>query len=393
MTSTLIQDLAAQLDARARDHLLRRRRPVATWHGVEAVVDGRTMVCFCTNDYLGFAHEPAIAEAAARAARDWGSGAAASRLIAGDYGLIRLLEDRLAAWKGAEAALVFPSGYMANLAAVSALCGKDDTVVLDKLAHASLVDGARLARARIRVFPHNDVGRLEDILRARTAGRVLVATESVFSMDGDTAPLAAIADVCDRHGAALLVDEAHALGVYGEGRGCVAAAGIAGRVAVTVGTLSKALGSQGGFVAGARPLVEHLVNTARPFIYSTGLAPASAGAALAALDELEAGSSRVTRLWTNVGRLRGLIKGVAVPGDGPICPVVTGSAASAMTLAGLLGDAGFLAPAVRPPTVPRNRARVRVTVSAAHAAAQIDTFAQALHAALAQMMQQGTTYD
>ena len=378
-TSTLQKDLAAQLDARNHEGLLRKRRTIGAWRGIEADIDGRSLASFCSNDYLGMARDPAVAEAAARATATWGAGAGSARLISGNYALLDTLEARLAEWMGTEAALVFPAGYMANLGAITALCGPDDTVVLDRLAHASLVDAARLSRARFRVFPHNDVDRLDAVIAKGCRGRVLVATESVFSMDGDRAPLAAIVACCARHGAVLLVDEAHAIGVYGGGRGLLAEEGCSADV--TTGTLSKALGSQGGFVAGSRLLIEHLVNAARPFIYSTGIAPPAAGAALAALEELGRGTARIGRLWDNVRRLRAALAALDLPGDGPICPVVVGEAGAAVALADTLREKGYLVPAVRPPTVPRGRARVRVTVSAAHAATHVDEFARALAAA------------
>lgn len=378
-------ELGAYLAAREGEGMLRRRRRVTARTGMVCTIEGRACVNFASNDYLGFADDDVTREGALRAVRDWGTGAGAARLISGDYALVRELEELLAAWKGVEAALVFPSGYMANLGALAALAGPEDTVVLDRLAHASLIDGARLSRATARVFPHNDVARLDEILgRLRKgSGRVVVATESVFSMDGDCAPLAELVACCQRHGAVLLVDEAHALGVYGGGRGCVAAAGLTGAVDVIVGTLSKALGSQGGFVAGTRALIETLVNRARAFVYTTGIAPAAVGAARAAVEELMRSSARVERLWENVRRWRAGVGDVGVRGEGPICPVMTWRADAAVELGERLMGAGYYAPAIRPPTVPRGAARVRVTISAAHTAAQLDGMAAAVRSALA----------
>jgi len=390
-------ELQAQLNAylaeRASAGLLRRLRCVTARAGVECMIDGRACVNFASNDYLGFADDPVTREGALQAVRDWGTGAGAARLISGDYALVRELEELLAAWKGVEAALVFPSGYMANVGAIAALAGPDDTVVVDRLAHASLIDGARLSGATVRVFPHNDAGRLDEILRRPRSGSVLVATESVFSMDGDCAPLAELVACCRRHGAMLLVDEAHALGVYGGGRGCVAAAGLTGAVDIVVGTLSKALGSQGGFVAGTRVLIETLVNRARAFVYTTGIAPAAVGAARAALQELMRSSVRVERLWENVRRWRAAVADVPVRGSGPICPVITGSAGAAEALAERLGAAGYYAPAIRPPTVPRGEARVRITVSAVHTGAQVDGMAAVLRNAQAALADENNAMD
>lgn len=385
--------LNAYLAERARAGLLRRLRGVTARAGAECTIDGRACVNFASNDYLGFADDPVTREGALHAVRDWGTGAGAARLISGDYALVRELEELLAAWKGVEAALVFPSGYMANLGAIAALAGPDDTVVVDRLAHASLIDGARLSGATVRVFPHNDAARLDEILRRPRSGSVLVVTESVFSMDGDCAPLVELVACCRRHGAMLLVDEAHALGVYGGGRGCVAAAGLTGAVDIVVGTLSKALGSQGGFVAGSRALIETLVNRARAFVYTTGIAPAAVGAARAALQELMRSSARVERLWENVRRWRAAVAGVPVRGDGPICPVITGSAGAAVALAERLGAAGYYAPAIRPPTVPRGTSRVRITLSAAHTPAQLDGMAAELRHARMELMKENNVMD
>jgi 8-amino-7-oxononanoate synthase len=370
--------LARELDARAAQNLLRTRRTVH-WHSaVECEVDGRACVAFCSNDYLGFAHDPLTHAGAADALATYGTGAGASRLISGDYPLVRELEQRLAAFKQVEAALVFPSGYMANLGVITALAGPRDRVVIDRLAHASIVDAARLSRARLRVFPHNDVAALDRILAQAHDGRTLVVTESVFSMDGDCAPLEELAACCAAHATTLVVDEAHALGVYGGGRGLVVERGLASRVPVVVGTLSKALGSQGGFAAGSRLLVEYLVNAARAFVYTTGLAPAAAGAALAAVRALDHDDARVTRLWRNTRTVRNGLRGAPVPGNGPICPLILGAAATAVAAAAQLREAGLLVPAVRPPTVPAGSARLRICLAAAHTHDQCAALLRAL---------------
>ncbi len=281
----LDQLLAAQLAALESDRL---RRTVAAKDG--------GLLNFASNDYLGLGRHPALAEAAARAVRDRGTGAGASRLVSGTDEAVLALEEVLAGWKGTQAALVFGSGYAAALGTIPALVGRGDTVILDKLAHASLIDAARLSGATVRVFPHNRVSRLEELLQKISSGRVLVVTESIFSMDGDTAPLREIVELKDRHGAWLLVDEAHATGLHGtDGAGLLSELGLGGRVEIVLATLSKALGGVGGLIAGSRPLVDWLVNRARSFIYSTALPPGDIAAALAAVELLRGKEGAVLR--------------------------------------------------------------------------------------------------
>ena len=373
--------LAGWLAEQDQAGLLRRRRRIRRRSGTRVEVDGRSLLNFCSNDYLGLADAACTRQGALAAVQQWGSGAGASRLISGDLDLVRRLERELARWKGTADALVFASGYMANLGAITSLVGDGDMVLLDRLAHASLIDGARRSGATLRVFAHNDVDALDRTLARRPRSRVLVVTESVFSMDGDRAPLAELCRCCAAHNAWLLVDEAHALGVFGNGRGCLAEQNLTDQATVIVGTLSKALGSQGGFVAGSRRMVECLVNRARSFIYSTGIAPAAAGAALAAVRELQHDPGRVRQLWERARVLRSGLEGLPVSGEGPICPVMTGSSTRALALAEYLFDAGYLVPAIRPPTVPRGGARLRVTVSAAHTETEVREFAQTVQRA------------
>lgn len=285
--------------------------------------------------------------------------------------LHRQLEEALAEHKGTEAALVFPSGYQANVGSLTALLSPEDTVVLDRLAHASLVDGARLSRARLKVFRHNDPADLDKVLgRPGGAGERWVLVESVYSMDGDRAPLAELSAVCRRRGARLYVDEAHGTGVWGpEGRGVVNALGLEKEVDVCMGTLSKALGAQGGFVCGSRPLVDWLQNKARAYIYSTALVPAAAGAALAALSAARSDEAGRKKLFALSARLRA---GLGPAGEGPIVPVVVGETSAALDLSAALWEAGYLAPAVRPPTVSEGTARVRFSLTAGHSEEQID---------------------
>ena len=364
------------LDELNNDNLLRCRREINSRSGKILEIDGKDFIDFCSNDYLGFADDEITKSAAIDAMEKWGTGAAASRLISGDLSITRTLENKIAEFKQTEAALVFPTGYMANLGAITSLVGKNDTVILDRLAHASLIDGARLSGARFKVFPHNDVEKLASVLAKISSGKKLVLTESVFSMDGDVAPLDELVSCCEQNDAILLIDEAHALGVYGSGRGLVAEKNLANKIDVVVGTLSKALGSQGGFVAGKKSLIEFLVNRARSFIYTTGINPASVCAAIAAIDNLTSEVSRVKKLWENVKLFRDAIKELPLIGEGPICPIIIGSSDKALALSKMLYEAGYLAPAIRPPTVPNNTARIRVTISAAHSKEQIEDLAK-----------------
>ena len=362
----------AELAALQSAGLRRTLRTIDAPQGPVLVVDGRRLRNFSSNDYLGLAAHPALAEAAVRALRDFGFGAGASRLVCGTLRPHTDLEEALADFKGTEAALAFASGFAAGHGTLTALAGPDDIVILDKLSHACLVDGARASRATLRVFAHNDMGQLESHLRwargrAAASARVVVVTESVFSMDGDLAPLAQIVDLKDRHGAWLMLHEAHATGVIGpHGRGCAAAAGLADRIDVQLGTLSKALGTHGGFIAGSRDLVDLLVNKARPFIYSTAppapvVAAARAAVALAASAEGDARRARLREVMRDLAAILHL----AAPAS-PILPVTVGDEAEAVARAARLLAAGFFVPAIRYPTVPMGKARLRFSASAAH---------------------------
>jgi 8-amino-7-oxononanoate synthase len=341
---------------------------------------------FAANDYLGLSRHPALIEASRQATAQHGTGAGASRLVTGTDSAVLALEEQLAAWKEKEAALVFSSGYAAALGTIPALAGKGDTVILDKLAHASLIDAARLSGATVRTFPHNDMGRLEALLKKISPGktRVLVVTESIFSMDGDAAPLGKLVELKDRHGAWLLVDEAHATGLYGAtGAGLVAEAGLSARVEIVMGTLSKALGSVGGYIAGSRMLIDWLVNRARSFIYSTALPPGVIAASHAAVElcQKPEGASLRGRLWGNVARFHAGLPArwkSGTPSSSAIQPLICGEASTALQLATALREAGFLIPAIRYPTVPRRAARLRVTLSAAHSDKDIDALNRAL---------------
>jgi 8-amino-7-oxononanoate synthase len=364
--------LDAELRRLAEASLLRVVRPLDSPTGPEVVRDGRRLVLLASNDYLGLAADPRVTGAAAEAARRWGAGAGSARLVAGALRLHDELEARLAAFKGAEAALLFSSGYLANLGAITALVGRGDAVFSDALNHASIVDAARLSRADVHVWRHRDVEHLAALLRERRdAARRLVVTDSVFSMDGDVAPLADLVELCEREGAILMVDEAHATGVVGPGgRGAVAAAGLEGRVPVVMTTLSKALGAAGGAITGSARLVAFLRNRARSFVFDTAPAPPAVAAALVALEILEAEPWRAERARTLALRLADGLDdaGFRVPRpEAAVVPVVVGEPAAALALAEALEREGVLVPAIRPPSVPPGTARLRATTTAAHA--------------------------
>jgi 8-amino-7-oxononanoate synthase len=360
------------LDALRHAGLYREPKTIEGPPGPEVTIAGRRVLSFASNNYLGLANDPRVKEGAIRAVERYGAGAGASRLVSGDLTLHRELERRLAALKGTDDAIVFGSGYLANVGTVTALAGPGDAVYSDELNHASIIDGCRLSRAAVRVYPHGDADGLEALLH-QDAGRFrrrLIVTDAVFSMDGDLAPLRALADLAERHGAMLMADEAHATGVLGpRGAGAVELLGVDGRVPVIMGTLSKALGSSGGFVAGPHALIDYLRNRARGFVFTTGLPPAAAGAALAALDILEREPWRRARVLDLAGRLaRGLhaIGYRVLPTESAVVPVVIGGAREAVALSEALFRRGIFCPAIRPPTVPEGQSRLRVTPMATH---------------------------
>jgi 8-amino-7-oxononanoate synthase len=347
------------------------------------------LVSFGSNDYLGLAHDPRVIAAAGAAADEFGWGAGASPLVSGWTAAHQALARTLTEFEQVEAVALFPSGFAANLGTVAALVGPGDAVYVDRLDHACLVDGARLAGARLRVYPHGDLERLGAILK-RDRGRfrrMLIATDGVFSMDGDLAPLGGLADLAEQAGAMLLVDEAHGTGVFGPGgRGAAAACGVADRVDARVGTLSKALGSLGGFVAGSTRLVDWLTNHARPLIYSTALPPAAAAAARAALEIARAEPWRRERVLA-LGRTLATTLAAAGfrvgPSAGSIVPVILGDPERTVATAARLRQRGFFVPAIRPPTVPAGTSRLRLSLSAAHRDADIAAVVEALRELIA----------
>lgn len=379
--------IAGELDALQRQDLLRRRRTVQPLPDGWCLVDGRRLRNYAANDYLGLAFHPRVIEAAESALHDSGAGARASALVTGRTPWHARLEEHLARFEGAEAALLFPTGYAANVGTTAALVGAGDFVYCDRLNHAGLIDGCRLSGAKLRVYPHGDVDRLRSLLAKDKGARRLIVTDSLFSMDGDAASLSDLCELAESAGAMLLVDEAHATGVFGRhGRGLVEAAGIESQSIIRVGTLSKAVGVQGGFVTGSQALIDWLWNQARPQMFSTALTPASCAAACAAISIIEQEPDRRQRLLERAAAFRDHLTsdGLRLPPGccGPIVPVILGDPARALDAAAGLEERGFLAAAIRPPTVPRGTSRLRMTLSASHDAAADRELASAVREVL-----------
>jgi 8-amino-7-oxononanoate synthase len=364
--TTTAERLAAIRDA----GLLRRMRTVEGAQGPRVTIDGRELLLLCSNNYLGLAEDPRVREAGAEAFRQLGAGAGASRLVSGNMAVHERLEERLAGFHGKPSALLFGSGYLANTGTIAALARRGEVVFSDELNHASIIDGCRLAGAATFVYRHGDADHLAWALERSPAPAALIVSDGLFSMDGDLAPLPELARLARRHGARLMIDDAHAVGTMGPGgRGSVAAAGLGEEVDVICGTLGKALGSYGAYVCAAADVRELLVNTARPAIFSTGLPPASAAAALAALEVIESEPERVERLSRNVEALRCALRAEGLdPGAGTsqIVPIVIGDPAHATAACAQAIDAGVYAQAIRPPTVPEGTSRLRLTVMASH---------------------------
>src|SRR5437588_10219954 len=374
---------------RARS-LERKLREIGSAKGPEIEIAGRRLINFSSNDYLGLANDSRLREAALAAIKEFGVGAGASRLVSGTQSPHLRLESALANWKGTEAALSFSSGHAAALGTIPAIVTKNDVILLDKLCHASLIDGAKLSGALLRVFPHNHLGKLESHLewaqREHAGKRVLILTESVFSMDGDRAPLSELVELKRRFDALLLLDEAHAVGVVGpNGRGLAAAENLIEDVDVQMGTLSKALGASGGYICGSRSLIEWLINRARSFIYSTAPPPAIAAAALAALNFLSSseGEERRLLLGERIKLMQELLPRTGLNKEqsavsSAILPWLVGDEQAALDLATALKSEGFLVPAIRYPTVAKGSARLRITVTAAHEENHIRSLCEAI---------------
>ncbi len=345
--------------------------------------DGKEVINLASNNYLGLANDPRLIEAAIDATHTYGVGSGAVRTIAGTMRLHMELEEKIARFKNVEACVVFQSGFAANAGTVSAILGKEDFILSDELNHASIIDGARLSRATIRVFRHKDVDHCEQLLQelAGEPGRKLVITDGVFSMDGDIGPVDKLAPLAEKYGAIMMVDDAHASGVLGRnGRGSVDHFAMHGKVDVQVGTLSKAIGSLGGYVCGSRDLIEYLYHRARPFLFSTSHPPSVAATCIAAFDLLEKEPERIKRLWVNTRYFQGELKrigfnigGVTTPAtETPITPVIVGEGRKAMEFSRALFEEGVMATGIAFPTVPEGKARIRLILTSEHTRAQLD---------------------
>jgi 8-amino-7-oxononanoate synthase len=386
------EELDRRLAALRAQHLRRELRRVDSPPGTRLAMDGRSLLNFASNDYLGLANHPLLREAAIRAVEKFGAGSGASRLICGSLAPHHELEETLADFKGAGAALSFATGYATATGTISALLGKVDVIILDKLVHACIVDAARLSGAKIRVFAHNDLNDLEDKLKwadqvqrptshVQRRAQTLVVTESIFSMDGDAAPLREIVALKEKYGAWLMVDEAHATGLYGRRRrGLAEEDAVGDRIEIQMGTLGKAVGAAGGYICGSRPLIEFLVNRARSFIFSTAPVPAAAAAAAAGIRLIQsaAGEKFRNRLWLRVKALQANLKSKDTKFSSAIIPILIGGEAGAVAVAAALRERGIFVPAVRYPAVARGRARLRVTLTAAHTTDEIHLLAASL---------------
>jgi 8-amino-7-oxononanoate synthase len=375
-------DIESALDEIRAKGLYRKMRMISGPQGPRVLLDGRPVLLLCSNNYLGLADHPRVREAAADAAMRYGAGAGASRLISGTMRIHRRLEERLAEFKGYERSLVFGSGFLANTGIIQALAQKGDVVFSDALNHASIVDGCRLAGAECFVYDHCDTEHLAWGLEQAEGRGSLIVTDGVFSMDGDTAPLAEIVELARRHDARVMVDDAHGTGCTGPGgRGSVAAAGLEDEVDVLVGTLGKALGSYGAFACCDRRLTKYLVNTCRTMIFSTALAPPQVAAAMAALELLRENPARVDKLQRNASIMRDALvdEGLPpLPGDSQILPVLIGDAGTAMAASERALEGGVFAQAIRPPTVPEGTSRLRLTVMASHTRGELRDAARTL---------------
>ena len=378
-----LQHLTAQLnDLKARGTYFKLRvlddmqAPVCTY-------DGRKVINLASNNYLGLTAHPKLREAAIEAIKEYGVGSGAVRTIAGTMKIHMELEEKIARFKNVEACVVFQSGFTANAGTVSSILGKEDFIISDELNHASIIDGARLSRAKIKVFRHKDVAHAEELLKeiANEPGRKLLITDGVFSMDGDIGPVDKLCDLADKYGAIMMVDDAHASGVLGRnGRGSVDHFGCHGRVDVQVGTLSKAIGSLGGYVCGSRDLIDFLYHRARPFLFSTSHPPSVTATCIAAFDLLESEPERIERLWDNtryfkgeLGKLSFDIGGVTTPAsETPITPIIVGDGRLTMEFSKALFDAGVMATGIAFPTVPEGKARIRTIMTSEHTRGQLD---------------------
>ena len=386
-----LDDELAQLDAQGlRRRIATRIGPQGATVRVQSDDDpsgGRELINFGANDYLGLAGDPRLEAAAASAARDEGWGAGASPLVSGHSASHRLLEERLAEFLGTEAALVFPSGFAANSGTIAALVGRGDVVLADEKNHASLIDGCRLSRADVQIYPHCDMAALATMLaesEINNCRRRLIVTDTLFSMDGDLAPLGDLVELAERHDCMLMIDEAHATGVFGNsGRGVAELFDLEQKIPIRMGTLSKAIGSAGGFVAGSRALIDWLANRARPYVFSTAHPPAVAAAAIAALDIIRDEPHRRTELLSNAAALRQRLSAEcgfssAASAAGQIIPLIIGPAEATMRLSAALRRRGLFVPGIRPPSVPEGQSLLRISLSYSHTAEMLDRLGRSL---------------
>lgn len=376
-----LQWLTDELNNLREQGLYNNIRTIGSPQGAWLVVDGRRVLNFCSNNYLGLANDPRMRSAAKGAVDAFGAGPAAVRTIAGTLTIHRELESRLAKFKGAEATVAFQSGFTSNLGTIAALVSKEDVIFSDELNHASIIDGARLSGARIVRYSHNDANALDNAIKNETGyRRALIISDGVFSMDGDIAPLPDLVQVAERHDLMLMIDDAHGEGVLGRGgRGIVDHFGMHGRVDVEIGTLSKAFGVVGGYVAGKQVIVDWLNQRGRPFLFSSALTAADTAACLAAVDILEASTELVDRLWDNARYFKGEMKRLGFDtgkSDTPITPVMFGDEVLTRNFSRKLFDNGVFAMGITYPTVPKGKARIRVMISAAHSREDLDRGAE-----------------
>ncbi len=367
--------------------LFRLLTELETGQSPEVTIDGISYVLLGSNSYLGLSVDPKVVESARAALEKYGTGSGGSRLVSGSSDLHRMLEDKIAEFKNTEASILFSSGYLANIGTISALVGSDDIIYSDELNHASIIDGARLSRSTVRIYKHLDMNHLIELLEADKDKKCkkLIVTDSVFSMDGDLVPLPELVEIAERYGCMLMIDEAHATGVLGKrGSGATEHFGVEERVPVVMGTLSKAVGSLGGYIAGNRELIDFIRNRVRSYIFDTSLPPASLAASITAIDIIENEPERREHLWTMVDKFKAGIESTGLkilPSHSAIIPVLIGDAEPALAFARMLRENGVFTPAVRPPSVPHGMCRIRVTIMAKHTAGHIDKALSAFRAA------------
>ncbi|MYC28363.1 MAG: 8-amino-7-oxononanoate synthase [Nitrospira sp. SB0662_bin_26] len=374
----MLRDFKQEIKDLETLHLRRQLRIVESPSDTTITFEGRRFIAMASNNYLGLANHPTVKRAAIEAIEQWGVGAGAARLISGTMTPHDQLEQDLAQYKQVEAALTFGTGYTTNLGLIPALIDRNGLILADRYCHASLIEACRLAKATLRVFHHNDVEHLQTLLKKREKARpILIVTEGVFSMDGDLAPLPDLLTLCRQHEATLVIDDAHGTGVMGKnGRGTIEHFGLNPRDVIQMGTLSKAIGTGGGYVAGTAALKDYLLNTAKAFIYTTAQPPAIAAAASAAIRIIQHEPARREKLWKNRDTLHTALTGLGfqlTETQSPILPIIVKSSETALKMSQALYDAGIYAPAIRPPTVPKNSSRLRLTVSSEHTEEQLET--------------------